>query len=295
MTTSDDIQHIGFVGLGVMGRSMALNLIKAGFSLTAYTRTPASAKSVLDAGAKWAETPAEVASKSQVIITIVGFPADVREVYFGDTGILNGAPAGSLLIDMTTSQPSLAREIAEAAAAKNCQSLDAPVSGGDIGARNGSLSIMTGGDRAAFDRAQTIFQVLGQSIVYQGPAGSGQHTKMCNQITIASNMVGLMEALLYAVKSGLDPKTVLESIGSGAAASWSMSNLLPRVIEEDYEPGFFIRHFLKDIRIAIDESKAMGLELPGLILAEKLYEECVSLGLENDGTQALYKSYKRQL
>jgi 3-hydroxyisobutyrate dehydrogenase len=287
--------HIGFIGLGVMGQSMARNLLNAGYRLTVHTRTAHKADSLLASGAAWAESPAIVAEHADIILTIVGYPDDVSQVYLGPGGLLESARTGSLLIDMTTSRPSLAKEIAEKASSKGLQVLDAPVSGGDIGARNGTLSIMVGGNPTAFEQARPILEVLGKTIVLQGPAGSGQHTKMCNQITIASTMIGIMEALIYAKKSGLDPATVLSSISTGAAGSWGMSNLLPRVIQDDFAPGFFIHHFLKDIRIAQEEAKDMDLTLPGLDLAETLYEECVQTGLGDLGTQALYSLYARQL
>ena len=253
---------IGFIGLGVMGSSMAKNLITAGHELTVYNRTRSKAQGVLQEGAAWGETPAAVTRESELIITIVGFPQDVEEVYFGDSGVLAEATEGMILIDMTTSSPALAEKIAEAAGKKGAHALDAPVSGGDIGAKEGTLSIMVGGEKAAFDKALPIFETLGKNIVLQGPAGAGQHTKMCNQIAIAGTMLGMSEALSYAKHSGLDPETVLKSISGGAAASWSLSNLAPRVLKGDYDPGFYIRHFIKDMEIARAEAQRFSKELP---------------------------------
>lgn len=283
--------RIAFIGLGVMGRSMALNLLQAGYSLNVYTRTRASADAVIAAGATWCDTPAAASATAIAVITIVGVPADVREIYFGDNGLLDTAEPGTTLIDMTTSEPQLAIDISEAADQRGLHAMDAPVSGGDSGAKNGTLSIMIGGDKAVVDAAQPLFDVLGTTIVHQGPAGCGQHTKMCNQITIASTMIGIMESLIYATRSGLDPRTVLQSIGAGAAASWGLNNLWPLVIEKNFEPGFYIHHFLKDIRIALNEASRRDLDLPGLRLAEERYQTCVDVGLDQAGTQALYKVY----
>lgn len=282
---------MAFIGLGVMGRSMAMNLISAGYALKIYTRSKDSAGDVLAAGAEWAESAGAAAQDVDAVVTIVGYPSDVEAIYLADEGIVAQAAAGTLLIDMTTSDPSLAVRIATAAGAQGQQSLDAPVSGGDVGAREARLSIMVGGEAAAFERAQPIFDTLGQTIVHQGPAGTGQHTKMCNQITIASNMIGIMEALVYACRAGLDPDQVLKSIGTGAAGSWSLNNLLPRVINGDYEPGFYVRHFIKDMEIALAEAEKMKVRLPGLDLARRLYEDVVKLGGESYGTQALYMVY----
>lgn len=285
--------RIAFIGLGVMGRSMAANLIEAGYPLTVFSRTMARAEDLVAAGAHPAGSVAEAVAGADVTITIVGFPADVRQLYLEPEGILAHARPGSGLIDMTTSEPSLAVEIHRAAAARGIDALDAPVSGGDIGARQGSLSIMVGGERAAFDRLRPILEVLGKTIVFQGGAGSGQHTKLCNQIAIASNMIGVMEALLYARRAGLDPEVVLASIGAGAAGSWSLSHLYPRALAGDFEPGFYVRHFLKDIRIALAEAERMGIQLPGLSLAEQLYRELAEGGGDALGTQALYLVLER--
>ncbi|WP_404323806.1 NAD(P)-dependent oxidoreductase [Cytobacillus firmus] len=284
---------IGFVGTGVMGKSMAGHLLKAGYPLVVYTRTKEKASELIEKGAEWAETPAAVAKKANVIITIVGYPADVEEVYLGENGIITNGRENTYVIDMTTSTPTLAKRIYEEARKIGIYAIDAPVSGGDIGARDAKLSIMAGGDRDAFLAVEPIFNLLGTNIVYQGNAGAGQHTKMCNQIAIASNMIGVCEAVVYAEKAGLDPKTVLQSIRSGAAGSWSLSNLAPRMIEGNFEPGFYIKHFIKDMNIALNEAEAMGMMTPGLSLAKKMYAELAENGEENSGTQALYKYWEK--
>ncbi len=286
---------VGFIGIGVMGRSMAGHLLDAGYSVHVYNRTQAKAQDLVDRGAQWQSSPGKVAAAADVIITIVGFPVDVESVYLGEDGVLAQARSGSLAIDMTTSCPNLASRIAQEAAAKGIEVLDAPVSGGDIGAREARLSIMVGGSVSGFERALPLFEIMGKNIVHQGPAGSGQHTKMCNQIAIASGMMAISEAMAYAKKSGLQPETVLKSIESGAAGSWSLTNLAPRVLKEDYAPGFFVKHFIKDMKIAIESAQAMGLDLPGLQLAKKLYDQLASKGCEDDGTQALFKLYEEQL
>ena len=286
---------VGFIGIGVMGRSMAGHLLDAGYSVHVYNRTQAKAQDLVDRGAQWQSSPGKVAAVADVIITIVGFPVDVESVYLGEDGVLAQARSGSLAIDMTTSCPNLASRIAQEAAAKGIEALDAPVSGGDIGAREARLSIMVGGSVSGFERALPLFEIMGKNIVHQGPAGSGQHTKMCNQIAIASGMMAISEAMAYAKKSGLQPETVLKSIESGAAGSWSLTNLAPRVLKGDYAPGFFVKHFIKDMKIAIESAQAMGLDLPGLQLAKKLYDQLASNGCEDDGTQALFKLYEEQL
>ena len=282
---------IAFIGIGVMGRSMALHLIKdGGHELQVYTRTKAKAADVLAAGAKWCDTVKEAATGVEVVMTMVGFPSDVEEVYFGPAGILENAAAGALLIDFTTTKPSLEQQIHAEAQKRGLRFLDAPVSGGDTGAREARLSIMVGGDKADFDAAVPLFENLGKTIVYQGPTGSGQHAKMCNQIAIASGMIGVMESLLYARRSGLDPDTVLKSIATGAAASWSLSNYVPRVLKDDFKPGFYVEHFLKDIRIALEECEKMGIEAPGLKLTYELYLEVEKMGGAKLGTQSIYKA-----
>lgn len=285
------MKKIGFVGIGVMGESMASHLLKAGYEVFVYTRTKSKAEALLANGAHWEEEPSQLAAKVDVLISMVGYPKDVEELYLGDNGFLNHLKAGSIAIDMTTSSPSLAREIAEKGKENGIGVLDAPVSGGDIGAKNGTLAIMVGGEETIFQEVKPIFDILGSSIILQGAAGSGQHTKMVNQIAIASNMIGVTEAIIYAETVGLDPARVLTSISGGAAGSWSLTNLIPRVLAEDFSPGFFIKHFIKDMGIAISEAKQMGLELPGLILAEKMYQTLADRGLSEEGTQALIKFY----
>ena len=291
----DNKPVIGFIGIGVMGRSMAGHLLNAGYPLHVHNRTQAKAQDLLDKGAQWQDSPGKVAAVSDVIITIVGFPNDVEAVYLGDDGILVNARAGSTVIDMTTSCPDRAQKIAEQAKTKGISSFDAPVSGGDIGAREARLSIMVGGDVEVFEKIKPLFEIMGKNIVLQGPAGSGQHTKMCNQIAIASGMMAISEAMAYARKSGLKPETVLKSIESGAAGSWSLTNLAPRVLQGDFAPGFFVKHFIKDMKIAIGSAEKMGLDLPGLQLAKQLYEKLADRGCEDDGTQALFKLYQDQL
>ncbi|WP_303925383.1 NAD(P)-dependent oxidoreductase [Draconibacterium sediminis] len=278
---------IGWIGTGVMGTSMLGHLNKAGYECTTYTRTKSKADALLANGVKWADSPAEVAAVSDVIFTIVGFPKDVREVYFGENGILAKAKPGAVLVDMTTTEPSLAVEIYEAAKAKGIQSVDAPVSGGDVGAKNGTLSIMAGGDKEAFDKVYPLFEIMGKQIVYQGEAGSGQHTKMCNQITIAGTMIGVCEALLYGHKAGLDLPTMLSSISGGAAGCWTLDNLAPRIVNRNFDPGFFVEHFIKDMGIALKEAEAMGLSLPGLALVKQLYLAVQAQGHGKLGTHAL--------
>jgi 3-hydroxyisobutyrate dehydrogenase len=282
-----DALRIGWIGTGIMGASMCGHLMAAGHPATIFTRTRARAEPLLARGAVWANTPRAVAAATDVVFTMVGYPADVQEVVLGPEGVLTGAAPGTILIDMSTSEPALAREIAAAASARGIASLDAPVSGGDIGAREARLSIMVGGDAATFARVRSLFERMGRTIVYQGPAGSGQHTKMVNQILIATGMIGVCEALLYARKSGLDVPSVLESVSGGAAGSWSLTNYVPRLEKGDLAPGFMIEHFVKDMGIALAESKRMGLVLPGLELAERLYARLVAQGHGRKGIQAL--------
>jgi len=270
-----------------MGSSMCGHLLDKGFSATVYTRTKDKAEPLFAKGATWAESPKAVAQKSDVIFSIVGFPQDVREVTLGDQGALAGSKAGNVLVDMTTSEPSLAVEIYDAAKEKGVYSVDAPVSGGDVGAREARLSIMIGGDQEVVEALQPCWDAMGKTIVHQGGAGSGQHTKMVNQTLIAPLMIGVCEGLLYAYKSGLDLETVMQSVASGAAGSWSLSNLGPRVINNNFDPGFFVEHFIKDMGIALDEAKRMGLALPGLALAHQLYLALKAQGHGRDGTHAL--------
>jgi len=283
---------IGFIGLGVMGRSLAGHLLKAGYPLVVYSRTRASAESAIAAGAQWVASPAELAPRCRLIFTMVGFPADVEEVYLGSRGLLPHAAEGSLLVDLTTSTPTLARRIAAAATQRGLAALDAPVTGGDIGARNVQLSIMVGGDAAAFARAELILRLFGPTIVHHGVAGSGQHAKMCNQIMIACTMTGVCEALAYARGAGLDPQLLLKSTSGGGAASWSLQSLAPRILQGNFAPGFYVKHFCKDLAIALAAAKEMQLDLPGLVLGEKLYRELAASGHAEEGTQALWKLYE---
>jgi 3-hydroxyisobutyrate dehydrogenase len=287
-----DKPTVGFIGTGVMGASMAGHLLEAGYPLQVYTRSKSKADDLLSRGASWKDSPAELARASDVIITIVGFPQDVEEVYFGDEGIFTTLASGATVIDMTTTSPQLAERIDQQAAERGAFALDAPVSGGDRGAREATLSIMVGGEKAVFDRMRPVLEVMGKNIVHQGPAGAGQHTKLCNQIAIASGMLGVCEALAYAEHAGLDPETVLQSIGSGAAASWSLSNLGPRMIARDFRPGFFVRHFVKDMSIALESSRELGLDTPGLELALELYRHLLDEGGGELGTQALFRLYE---
>ncbi len=279
--------RIGWIGTGVMGRWMCHHLMSKGYSATVYTRSRDKAKPLLDAGAAWADSPKAVAERSDVVFAIVGFPADVREVFLGSQGALSGSKAGNVLVDMTTSEPSLAREIHAAAKAKGVGSVDAPVSGGDVGAKEARLSIMVGGDADVVEAVRPLLECMGKTIVHQGPAGAGQHTKMVNQVLIATGMIGVCEALLYGYKAGLDLKTVLQSVGGGAAASWSLNNLGPRIMDRNFEPGFFVEHFIKDMGIALDEAKRMNLSLPGLALANQLYLAVKAQGYGKKGTHAL--------
>lgn len=283
--------QVGFIGLGVMGKSMAGHLLQGGCSLQVFTRTRLSAEDLLCEGAVWNDSPAAIARQCDVIFTIVGFPQDVEEVYFGAEGLVPNMREGAILVDMTTSRPDLAKRIATKARSRGGYALDAPVSGGDKGAREAKLSIMVGGDEKAFAGVLPLFELMGANIVLQGPAGSGQYCKMCNQITIASTMIGVCEAMAYAQKSGLDPETVLKSISSGAAGSWTLDNLAPRMLAEDFAPGFFVKHFIKDMMIAQESARALGMETPGLDLALARYQELAEQGHEDDGTQALFKLY----
>ena len=282
---------IGWIGTGVMGVSMAKHLMAAGQPLVIHTRTRARAEPLLAAGAQWAESPLAVAERAEIVCSMVGYPEDVEVTHLGPQGTLSAAKAPALLIDFTTSSPALAQRIAERGAALGTQAIDAPVSGGDIGARNATLSIMCGGTEAAFQAARPVLDLLGKTVVLQGPAGAGQHTKMVNQLLIAGTMLGMAEALSYAKKAGLNPETVLASVGGGAAASWSLTNLAPRILKSDFAPGFFIEHFLKDLRIALDEARALGLDLPCATAAERTYRALAEAGYARAGTQAIVHAY----
>ncbi|MCS6976277.1 MAG: NAD(P)-dependent oxidoreductase [Gemmatales bacterium] len=285
--------RVGWIGLGVMGRWMCQHVMSKGYSATVYNRTRDKAQPLLDLGAAWADSPKAVAERSDVIFAIVGFPKDVREVFLGPNGALAGSRPGCILVDMTTSEPSLAREIYDAAKAKGVGSVDAPVSGGDVGAREARLSIMVGGDAEVVEAVRPLFECMGKTVVHQGGPGAGQHTKMVNQILIATNMIGVCEALLYGYKAGLDLNTVLQSVGGGAAASWSLNNLGPRIIQRNFEPGFFVEHFIKDMGIALAEAERMNLCLPGLALAKQLYEAVRAQGFGRKGTHALMIALER--
>ena len=279
--------RLGWIGTGVMGRSMCGHLIDRGFAMTVTSRTKAKAESLLAKNAKWADSPKAVAEQSDVVFSIVGFPSDVREVMLGQHGALAGCKSGAVLVDMTTSDPSLAAEIAKAAGAKGVHAVDAPVSGGDVGAREARLSIMIGGEKEVVESLRPCWEAMGKTIVYQGPPGAGQHTKMVNQILIATGMIGVCEALLYGYKAGLDLETVMQSVSSGAAGSWSLSNYGPRMMANNFDPGFFVEHFIKDMGIALEESKRMGLSMPGLALAHQLYIALKAQGHGRDGTHSL--------
>ena len=282
---------IGWIGTGVMGKSMCGHIIDAGYPVTVYNRTRDKAKHLEERGAKWCQNPRSVAEKSDIVFTIVGFPQDVEEVYLGSTGVLEGAKSGSTVVDMTTSEPLLARRIYDRAKQGNVASVDAPVSGGDVGAKEGKLAIMSGGDRTTFDEVLPLFELMGENIAYLGGPGSGQHTKMCNQILIASTMIGVVESLLYGHKAGLNLDEVIDVIGKGAASSWSINNLGRRIVQGNFDPGFFIKHFVKDMGIALAEAKRMNLSLPGLSLAHQFYISAMAVGLENLGTQGLYRVF----
>lgn len=280
--------RVGWVGTGVMGRWMAEHVLRAGYTLTVFNRSPEKAAPLVEQGATFAASPREVAERSDVVAAIVGHPADVREVFLGPSGALAGSRPGVTLIDLTTSEPALAVEVHARAAERGVFSLDAPVSGGDVGAKAGSLSVMVGGDAAVFAAALPLLQTFGKTVIHQGGPGAGQHTKMANQILIASTMIAVCEALLYARRAGLDPETVLKSVTVGAAGSKALEVLGPRILKADFAPGFYVEHFLKDLGIALAEAGRMNLSLPGLTLARRLYERVAALGHARSGTQALY-------
>ena len=281
--------RVGWIGTGVMGKSMCAHILKAGYNVSVYNRTKEKAKELIDMGAFWCSNPKEVAEKCDILFTIVGFPLDVEEVYLGENGVLKTIKKKSIIVDMTTSEPSLAQRIYKEASQIGVSSLDAPVSGGDVGAKNGTLAIMAGGDKEAYETVLPFFNLMGQNISYMGKEGAGQHTKMSNQILIASTMIGTIESLLYAYKAGNDLNAVIQVIGKGAAGCWSINNLGPRIAKGNFEPGFFIKHFVKDMGIALKEAKLMNLSLPGLALAYQFYMYAMALGLENLGSQGLYK------
>lgn len=287
------MMKIAWIGTGVMGQSMAGHLLSAGHDLSVFSRTRKKAAELLARGARWSTSPAEASQDADIICSMVGYPADVEKVYLGPRGILESARPGAMCIDFTTSSPSLAVKIFKAAARKGLAALDAPVSGGDIGARQAGLSIMAGGKPKIFKRAWPLFRRLGKTIIHQGGPGAGQHAKMVNQIMIAGTMMGMCEGLLYARRAGLDPQKVLASLGGGAASSWSLANLYPRILKGDFGPGFYVEHFVKDLRIALDEARRMQLNLPALALAEKLYRRLKENGGARLGTQALIKELEK--
>jgi len=282
---------IAFIGTGVMGRSMAGHLQQAGHPLHVHNRTKEKAAALVAAGATWHDSPGSAAAAADIVITMLGFPTDVETSYLGNDGIVARAKRGALLIDMTTSSPLLARRIADAATARGLAALDAPVSGGDVGAKEARLVIMVGGDAAAFDRAKPVFERMGKNISRQGPAGAGQHCKMANQIAVAVGMVSWCEALAYAKRAGLDPAAVHAAISGGAAGGWAMTNLAPRALAGNYAPGFYVKHILKDMRIALESAAEQKLDLPGLAQAKKLYDQVAAHGWDECGTQALYRLY----
>jgi len=282
------MMNIGWVGTGVMGASMAGHLQKAGHNLSVSNRSREKAEALINNGAKWCSSPAEVASNSEIVFTIVGHPADVREVYLGENGVLKAENPCSIVVDMTTSQPSLAKMLYEESAKRGIESLDAPVSGGDVGARDAKLAIMVGGKKEIFNKVFPLFQLMGPTISYMGEAGAGQHTKVCNQIVVAGNMIGACESLLYAARQGLDMQQVIDIVGKGAATSWAINNLGPRIVQGNYDPGFFVEHFIKDMGIALGEASAIGLSLPGLALVQQLYIAVKAQGHSRSGTQALF-------
>ena len=282
-------QTIGWIGTGVMGESMCTHILNAGYEVFIYNRTKNKASELIKKGAKWCNNPGDVANKSNYIFTIVGFPEDVKEIYFGAKGIIENLNKDTITIDMTTSTPSLAKTIFNKISQAGSSSLDAPVSGGDIGAKNGKLAIMAGGQKDIFIKTLPLFNLMGENIKYMGNAGSGQSTKMCNQILIASTMIGVVESLLYAQKSGLNPEEVINVIGKGAAASWSINNMGPRICKKDMSPGFYIKHFVKDMGIALEEAKNMKICLPGLALANQFYISAMAMGMEDLGTQGLFR------
>lgn len=287
MYVSPESTRIGWIGTGVMGRSMCGHLLAGGYRVTLFTRTRAKADELLSRGARWADSPREAAAQADVVISMVGYPEDVREVLIGENGALAGSKNGNVLVDMTTSRPALADEIAEAAAKRGVISIDAPVTGGDIGARNAKLSIMIGGDAETIAALEPIWKLMGTKWVRQGGPGAGQQAKLVNQILVSTGMIGLCEALLYAARAGLNLEKVIESVASGAAGSWALSNLGPRIVGGDFAPGFFVEHLVKDLGLALEESRRLGLKLPGIALADELYRALVSQGHGRKGTQAL--------
>ena len=288
-----DKRVLGFIGTGVMGSSMAGHLLDAGHEVHVYNRTKTRAQTLIDKGAAWEDSPAVLASKCDVIFSIVGYPKDVEQVYLGEGGVIANAKNSALLIEMTTSSPKLAQKIYEEGKKRGLSVLDAPVTGGDKGAREATLTILVGGDKEDFERAEPYFETLGKNIRYMGKAGSGQYTKLVNQIVITGTMTGMCEGLAFAKACGLDQQQVLDAIANGAAGSWSLSNYAPRILKGDYEPGFFVKHFIKDMKLAADSANEAGVQLPALELTIDLYETLSGMGLDNKGTQALYCLYDK--
>ncbi len=282
-------KKIGFIGTGVMGASIVKHLLAADYSVTVYNRTKSKADELISLGAKWADTPAEVTEKNELVFTIVGYPQDVEETYFGENGIFKTATENHILVDMTTSTPTLAQKLYEEGNKKGIKVLDAPVSGGDLGAKNGTLTVMVGGDESTYEKVKPFFDLFSAKVNLQGKAGSGQHTKMANQIMIAGTMTGMAELLVYANAANLDLEKVLDTVGGGSAQNWSLANYAPRILKEDYTAGFFVKHFIKDLKIALDEAEKMSLDLPATRQAKELYEELAQNGFENEGTQAIIK------
>jgi 3-hydroxyisobutyrate dehydrogenase len=282
------MMKIGWIGTGVMGASMAGHLQRAGHDISVFTRSKKRAQALLDHGATWYDSPALVASNSEIVFSIVGHPEDVRDIFMGETGILHPEASCKIIVDMTTSQPSLARIIYEEAAKLGIESLDAPVSGGDVGAKEAKLAIMVGGKKDVYDTVLPLFKIMGKNISYMGDAGSGQHTKMANQILVAGTMIGVCEALLYAHRQGLDMQQVIDIVETGAAGSWSISNLGPRIVKGNFDPGFFVEHFIKDMGIALKEAEEIGVSLPGLALVQQLYLAVKAQGHGRSGTHALF-------
>lgn len=288
------MKNIGFIGVGVMGKSMVRNLMKAGYELSVYTRTKSKVEDIIEEGARWCDTVADCVKGQEAVITMVGYPQDVREVYFGEQGIIASAIPGTYVIDMTTTSPKLSAEIYEKAKMAGIHAVDAPVSGGDVGARQGTLSIMAGGDKEDFDACLELFKSMGKTIIYEGKAGNGQHTKAANQIALGGAIAGVCEAITYARAAGLDVQTMLDSISQGAAGSWQMNNMAPRMLREDFDPGFFIKHYIKDMKIALEESDARELTLPVLMEVLDMYKTLDEKGMGDLGTQALIKYYEEQ-
>jgi 3-hydroxyisobutyrate dehydrogenase len=289
MGTSMGSLNIGWIGTGVMGNAMCAHLINAGHRLFVYNRSRSKAENLVAKGAIWCDTPAAVAHEGQVVFSIVGFPSDVESVMMGEQGVMAGSKPGTVLVDMTTSSPALARKVYDAAKKKSVSALDAPVSGGDVGAREAALAIMVGGEKQTYEEVHPLFEFMGKNIAYMGAAGAGQHTKMCNQILIAGTMIGTVESLLYAHRMGMDMDAVIDVIGQGAASSWSINNLGRRIAKNDFNPGFFIKHFVKDMGIALAEAQRVNLSLPGLAMVHQFYIAAMAMGHENLGTQGIYR------